>query len=248
MDQLQGKVAIITGGARGIGRSIASRFAEEGARIVIFDKFFPDDFNAYADGLRARGTEVVVEEVDVTSTESVEAACDRVAAQCGSIDILVNNAGITRDKLILRMKDEDWDAVLTVNLKGAFTMSRAVAKKMIRQTGGKIINITSVVGVIGNAGQANYAASKAGMIGLAKSLAKELASRNICVNCIAPGFVETEMTHVLTEEQQAAFLNVIPLRRACRPDEIAAVAVFLASKNSDYITGQVLCVDGGMVM
>jgi 3-oxoacyl-[acyl-carrier protein] reductase len=248
MNVLQDKVAIITGGARGIGRAITTALAAEGARVVIFDKFFPDDFAAYADSLRAGGVDVHAEEVDVTDTAAAEAACDGIAERLGSIDILVNNAGITRDKLILRMKEEDWDSVLAVNLKGTFNMSRAVAKKMVRQSSGKMINIASVVGVVGNAGQSNYAASKAGMIGFSKSLAKELAGRSINVNCIAPGFVETEMTHVLTDEQKELFLRVIPMKRSCSPEEVANVVVFLASKNSDYITGQVLCVDGGMVM
>ncbi len=248
MKTLQDKVAIITGGARGIGRAIVTALAEEGARVVIFDKFFPEDFDAYVASLRAAGVDVHHEAVDVTDTAGTEAACDAIAEQLGSIDILVNNAGITRDKLIMRMKDEDWDAVLAVNLKGTFNMSRAVAKRMVRQSSGKIINIASVVGVMGNAGQSNYAASKAGMIGFSKSLAKELAGRSINVNCIAPGFVETEMTHVLTDEQKELFLRVIPMKRSCAPAEIAGVVVFLASPKSDYITGQVLCVDGGMIM
>jgi 3-oxoacyl-[acyl-carrier protein] reductase len=248
MSQLKEKTAIITGGARGIGRAIVQQFADEGAAIAIFDVAFPDDFEEFADGLRGRGVKLASYTVDITDGESVDEACTKVVEEFGSIDILVNNAGITRDKLLLRMGDADWDMVMAVNLKGSFLMTRSVAKTMVRQRKGKIVNISSVVGVMGNAGQANYAASKAGMIGLTKSTAKELAGRNINVNAVAPGYVETEMTHVLSDEQRKAFLSVIPLKRGCSPQEIADTVTFLASEKSDYITGQVINVDGGMIM
>jgi len=248
MDQLRDQVAIITGGGRGIGRAIARAFAEEGAHVAIFDRAFPDDFPTFVESLKALGKNVVSKAVDITSTPATETACDEVVKELGRIDILVNNAGITRDKLMIRMSDEEWDAVLTVNLKGAFITTRAVSRIMMRQRKGKIVNVSSVVGLMGNVGQSNYAASKAGLIGLTKSAAKELAARNITVNAIAPGFVETEMTAVLSEEQRAAFLNVIPLRRGCKPEEVAGVVVFLASPRAEYITGQVLAIDGGMTM
>ncbi len=248
MSLLQDKIALVTGGARGIGRAIVENFAQEGAHVVVLDKSFPADFESFAESLRTEGRQITGKEVDITSITDAERACDETLAQYGRIDILVNNAGITRDKLLMRMSDDDWDAVMNVNLKGAFTMTRAVVKHMARQRGGKIVNISSVVGVIGNAGQANYAASKAGLIGFTKSVAKEFAGRNVNVNAIAPGFVETEMTAVLTEEQRAAFLGVIPLKRGCTPAEVAGVVAFFASEKSAYITGQVLCVDGGMVM
>ena len=248
MSMLQDNVAIVTGGGRGIGRAIVRAFVEEGANVAIFDVAFPDDFESFAEEMRATGRTIVAKKVDITNTEQVEQSCSEVAEQLGRIDVLVNNAGITRDKLLLRMSDEDWDLVQTVNLKGAFLLTRAVAKVMMRQRSGKIVNISSVVGVMGNAGQANYSASKAGMIGLTKSTAKELAGRNINVNAVAPGYVETEMTHVLSEEQRQAFLGVIPLKRGCTPAEIADTVIFLASPKSAYITGQVINVDGGMIM
>lgn len=248
MDQLRDQVALVTGGGRGIGRAIARTFVEEGAHVAIFDRAFPDDFQTFVDTLTAGGRKVISKAVDITNTQAAEKACDEVVAELGRIDILVNNAGITRDRLLVRMSDEEWDAVLTVNLKGAFIMTRAASRIMMRQRKGKIINVSSVVGLIGNAGQGNYAASKAGLIGLTKSAAKELASRNIAVNAIAPGFVLTEMTDALSEEQRAAFLNVIPLRRGCKPEEVAGVVAFLASSRADYITGQVIAIDGGMTM
>jgi 3-oxoacyl-[acyl-carrier protein] reductase len=245
---LKNKIAVITGGGRGIGRAIASDFLNEGADVIVLDKFYPDDFESYADGFRKNGKKIISKTADVTDTKAVEQICEEIVKESGRIDILVNNAGITRDKLIMRMTEEDWDAVLAVNLKGAFNMMRVVSRIMARQRYGKIINISSVVGVMGNAGQGNYAASKAGLIGLSKSVAKELAGRNVNVNCIAPGYVETEMTAQLTQEQRDAFLNVIPMKRGCKPEEIAGVVSFLASEKSDYITGQVIPVDGGMVM
>jgi len=245
---LNNKIAIVTGGARGIGRAIVDELISNGATAIIFDKFFPDDFENYLKTVNAEKQAVVHKEVDITSSTKVENLIEEIISQFGRIDILVNNAGITRDRLLIRMTDEDWDAVLAVNLKGAFITTKAVSRIMARQRAGKIINISSVVGIMGNAGQANYAASKAGLIGFSKSVAKELASRNVTVNCVAPGYVETEMTAALTEEQKNAFLNIIPLKRPCKPSEIAGVVAFLASEKADYITGQVIVVDGGMVM
>ncbi len=245
---LQNKIAIITGGARGIGRAIAEDFISEGADIVILDKFFPDDFESWINSKASSGKKILSRTVDVTNTSDTEQVCGELAKELGRIDILVNNAGITRDKLIMRMAEDDWDSVLAVNLKGAFNMMKALSMIMIKQKGGKIINISSVVGLMGNAGQSNYSASKAGLIGLSKSIAKELASRNINVNCVAPGFVETDMTAKLNDEQRTAMLSVVPLKRASQPSEIAGVVSFLASEKANYITGQCIAVDGGMVM
>lgn len=245
---LEGKTALITGGARGIGRAIAEEFLNEGADVAILDKFFPDDFESWVQSISGSGRKVISRSLDVTSTKETEQVSIELAKEMGKVDILVNNAGITRDRLIMRMSEEDWDTVLAVNLKGAFNMMRALSMIMAKQRNGKIVNISSVVGVMGNAGQSNYSASKAGLIGLSKSVAKELASRNVCVNCVAPGFVETEMTAKLNDEQRAAMLKVVPMKRTSQPSEIAGVVSFLASNKADYITGQVLCVDGGMVM
>lgn len=247
-ETLKNKIALITGGGRGIGRAIATEFLNEGAEVIVIDKFYPDDFEAYVESQKNNGRKVSSKTVDITDTKAVEQVCEEIAKESGRIDILVNNAGITRDRLLMRMTEEDWDAVLTVNLKGAFNTMRVVTKIMARQKYGKIINISSIVGLKGNAGQGNYAASKAGLIGLSKSVAKEFASRNINVNCVAPGYVETDMTAQLTQEQKDAFLNEIPMKRGCKPEEIAGVVLFLASDKAGYITGQVLPIDGGLVM
>ena len=245
---LNDKIGVITGGARGIGWAIAEEFVNEGSDVVILDKFFPDNFNDKVNELAQKGRKVLSKSVDVTNTNDTQKIIEEIASEHGRIDILVNNAGITRDRLVIRMTEDEWDAVIAVNLKGAFNTMRVVSKIMARQRYGKIVNISSVVGLMGNFGQANYAASKAGLIGLSKSVAKELAARNINVNCVAPGFVETEMTHQLTDEQKLALLNLVPLKRPSKPSEIAGIVAFLASDRANYITGQVIAVDGGMVM
>jgi 3-oxoacyl-[acyl-carrier protein] reductase len=245
---LKDNTAIITGGARGIGYAIAEEFVNEGADVVLFDVSFPEDLDTKAELLRNKGRKVIPKVVDITNTNAAQQAVEEVVAEFGKIDILVNNAGITRDRLLVRMSEEDWDSVLAVNLKGSFNTIRTVSRFMAKQRSGKIINISSVVGIMGNTGQANYAASKAGVIGLTRSVAKELASRNVNVNCVAPGFVETEMTAKLSNEQRVALLNLIPLKRGSKPEEIAGIVAFLASVKANYITGQVIRVDGGMVM
>ncbi len=248
MELLQDNVAIVTGGARGIGRAIVNELVNDGAHVAVFDKAFPAEFEQFAEALRRTGRTVKPVQVDITNTAATEKVCDEIATEFGRIDILVNNAGITRDKILPRMTEEEWDTVLNVNLKGAFNTIRVVGRTMMRQRRGKIINISSVVGLIGNVGQANYAASKAGLFGLTKSVAKELAGRNVNVNCVAPGFVETEMTAALSQEQRTALLNQVPLKRTSRPEEIAGIVAFLASEKAAYITGQVIAVDGGMTM
>ncbi len=249
MEQLlKDKTAVITGGARGIGFAIAEEFVNEGADVILLDIAFPEEFNDKAELMRKKGRKVIAKTVDITNTNATQQAIEEAAAEFGKVDILVNNAGITRDRLLVRMTEEDWDTVINVNLKGCFNTIRTVSRYMAKQRSGKIINISSVVGLIGNFGQANYAASKSGLIGLTKSVAKELASRNVNVNCIAPGFVETEMTAKLTNEQRLALLNLVPLKRGSNPEEIAGIVAFLASEKANYITGQVISVDGGMVM
>ncbi len=246
--RLLNKVALITGGGRGIGRAIVTDFLINGSDVVILDKIYPSDFSSYIDEMSVHGRKIIHKEADITDYESTQKIIDEIASVTGRIDILVNNAGITRDKLLIRMTEEDWDAVIKVNLKGAFNTIKPVTRIMAKQRSGKIVNISSVVGIMGNVGQVNYSASKAGLIGLTKSVAKEFAARNINVNCVAPGYVETEMTAQLTEEQRNAFINIIPLKRGCKPEEVAKVVTFLSSSDSDYITGQVICVDGGMIM
>lgn len=239
------KTAIVTGGTRGIGKAIVERFLADGFTVAFTGRSEESVAKAMA-GLpeKARGFAC-----DVADAVAVKTLFDQVIKEYGQIDVLVNNAGITRDGLVMRMKPEQWDEVLNTNLKGAFLCAQAVARPMMKNPeGGRIINISSVIGLMGNAGQANYAASKAGLIGLTKSLAKEFASRNILVNAIAPGFIETDMTSVLSEEMQKQILAQIPLGRMGTADQIAAACSFLAGPDSSYITGQVLTVDGGMVM
>lgn len=247
MGCLDGKVALVTGAGRGIGRAVAEKLASEGADLALCDVKVEwlADTEAAVKGL---GRKTVSVAADVSKAAEVDAAVDAVQAACGRIDILVNNAGITRDGYLARMSEEDWDAVLDINLKGTFLMSKAVAKLMMKQKSGNIINIASIIGLIGNAGQCNYAASKAGAIALTKSTAKELASRNIRANAIAPGFIETKMTEALPEEIRKKMLDAIPMRRFGLPADIAHAVLFLASDASAYLTGQVLSVNGGMVM
>ncbi len=246
--RLENKVAIVTGAGRGIGRAIALRFANEGARVAIVSR---TETNAQktANEINASRTDAAkAYAVDVSNHSEVQKIGEQILKDFGRVDILVNNAGVTRDALSMRMSQEDWDFVLNTNLKGAFNFVQAVQRPMIKQRSGRIINISSVIGLIGNAGQTNYAASKAGLIGLTKSLAKELASRNITVNAVAPGYVATDMTNVLSNEIQKSIQDKIPLKRVGTPEEIAAAVAFLASADANYITGQVLCVDGGIVM
>ena len=248
MAVLENKVALITGGARGIGRAIALAFASEGAHVAFSDIELGSAAQEVVDLIRAKGVKAIALQSDVRDFALTQSVVDSVIKEFQRIDILVNNAGITRDNLLLRMTEEDWDLVIDTNLKGSFNYCRAVSRQMMSQREGKIINISSIVGVIGNPGQVNYSASKAGVIGLTKTLAKELASRNIQVNAVAPGFVETAMTEKLTPQQREALLNIIPMKRTAQPGEIASVVVFLASPAARYITGQVLCVDGGIAI
>ena len=245
---LQNKVAIVTGASRGIGREIALKFAREGAKVVLAARSI-DQLNLLSDEIKAAGfPEPYVVPVDVSKEDSIQSLVDSVIDKWNQIDILVNNAGITRDGLLVRMSEQEWDEVMNANLKGAFLGTKAVAKPMMRQRHGRIINIASVIGLVGNAGQANYAASKAGIIALTKSAAKELASRNILVNAVAPGFIQTEMTDKLPEAVKNGILQAIPLKKYGSAADVADSAVFLASDMSNYMTGQVLTVDGGMVM
>lgn len=243
------KVIVVTGGTAGIGRSIAYHFAKQGAKVYIFGSNQERGETAEKELRELAGIDTIYfRRVDVAKTSEVETAIEAIIATEGSIDILVNNAGVTRDNLILRMSEDDWDSVINTNLKSVYNTCRAVTRPMMKSRKGKIINISSVIGLTGNAGQVNYAASKSGIIGVTKSLAKELASRNICVNCIAPGFVETRMTEGLTDKLKDTILGTIPLKRMGLPDEIAYAVLFLASDNADYITGQVITVDGGMTI
>ena len=238
------KVVMVTGGAAGIGRVTAENFVKEGAKIAICD-VNPEAGEAAA---KALGPEASFEKVDVADSASVSSWVDGVFEKYGQIDVLVNNAGITRDSLIMRMKEADWDAVISVNLKSAFNCIKAVSKIMVKQRSGRIINLASVVGVMGNPGQANYVASKAGMIGLTKTVARELGARGITVNAVAPGFIETDMTAVLSEKVKESMLSTIPLQRAGIPQDVADAITFLASDQAAYITGQVIHVTGGMYM
>lgn len=246
MKLLENKVALITGAARGIGKALALKFASEGAAIAFTDIREDENFNKTLSELQALGVQAKGYVSNAANFDETHEVVKQIVADFGSIDVLVNNAGITRDGLLLRMSEEQWDAVLTVNLKSAFNFCHAVVPIMMRQKGGSIINMSSVVGVGGNAGQCNYSASKAGMIGLAKSIAKEMGAKGIRANAIAPGFIITEMTGQLSEEIKAQWMKTIPLRRGGTPEDIANVATFLASDMSSYVTGQVIQVDGGM--
>ncbi|OQX53475.1 MAG: beta-ketoacyl-ACP reductase [Candidatus Omnitrophica bacterium 4484_213] len=241
----ENKVALVTGGAQGIGKEIALLFAREGADIAIFE-LNQEALDKTIGEIKALDREGLGVPLDVSNFKEVEQAVQKVVDKFGKISILVNNAGITRDSLLLRMKEEDWDAVLNVNLKGVFNCTKAVSKIMFKEREGKIINISSIIGIRGNVGQANYAASKAGIIGFTKSVAQEFASRNIQVNAIAPGFIQTEMTAKMSEASKQAIINQIPSRRLGEKRDVANLALFLASPNSDYINGEVIRVDGGM--
>lgn len=244
---LKDQVALITGGGRGIGREIALTLGEAGASIAICGRS-EENLEKVSSELRRKGLQCLCLKTDVQKAEEVDQAVKKTLDTYSRIDILVNNAGVTKDNLIARLSEEDWNYVLSVNLRGTFLFIRAVSKIMIKHRKGKIINISSVIGLTGNPGQANYAASKAGIIGLTKSAARELASRNIYVNAVAPGFIETDMTHSLSGETKASVLREIPLGRFGSPKDIAQVVLFLASDHSNYICGQVIVVDGGMVM
>jgi 3-oxoacyl-[acyl-carrier protein] reductase len=246
MNLLEGKNALITGGSRGIGKAIAVAFAQHGANVAFTDIRRDEIMEETEKELRSFGVKAVGYASDASSFDDSERAVDEVAMEFGRIDILVNNAGITRDNLLMRMTEADWDLVIKVNLKSAFNLTKAVQKYMLKQRSGSIVNMSSVVGVSGNAGQANYSASKAGLIGFTKSVAQELGSRHIRCNAIAPGFIETEMTSKLPEDVRKAWAEQIPLRRGGKPEDVAKACVFLASDLSDYITGQVLNVCGGM--
>ena len=245
--KLDGKVAIVTGGARGIGKAIVLTLAHEGANPVIIDVDEQEAIKV-ANEINSIGRNSIAFNVDVSNSAQVEEMVVKVVEKYGHIDILVNNAGITRDALLMRMKEEDWDRVLSINLKGTFNCTRAVMPIMLKQRSGKILNIASIIGIIGNAGQANYAASKGGIIALTKTTAKELASRGINVNAIAPGFIDTTMTQVLNEDWKKKLLEQIPLNRFGNPEDVAKLALFLVSDDSSYITGQVIRIDGGMAM
>ncbi|MDM5295489.1 3-oxoacyl-[acyl-carrier-protein] reductase [Peribacillus simplex] len=245
---LEGKKALVTGASRGIGREVALELARQGADVAINYSGSETKANEVVEEIKALGRKAFAIQCDVANSDSVTSMIKEVIEQFGRVDILVNNAGITRDNLLMRLKEEEWDSVINTNLKGVFLCTKAVTRQMMKQRSGRIINMASIVGVSGNAGQANYVAAKAGVIGLTKTTAKELASRGITVNAIAPGFISTDMTGELPEDVRKAMLDQIPLARFGDPKDIAAVASFLASEASKYMTGQTLHVDGGMVM
>lgn len=247
MNQLENKIAVVTGAGRGIGRAIALKFAAEGASVACVSRSV-DNSEKVAAEVRALGRTAWVYAVDVSDSGAVNIAAEKILADAGRVDILVNNAGVTRDGLLMRMSDEDWDAVLDTNLKGAFLFTKAFTRAFVKQRSGRIINVASVIGLIGNAGQSNYAASKAGLIGFTQSIARELASRSITVNALAPGFIETDMTSVLPPEVKVEIQKKIPMNCFGQADDIASAALFLAGAGARYITGQGLTVDGGMVM
>ncbi len=246
MTLLKGKVALITGASRGIGKAIALKFVQEGADVAFTDIRRDEFMENTEKELQSFGTKVKAYESNAASFEASEATVNQILEEFGKIDILVNNAGITRDNLLMRMSEQEWDMVMNVNLKSVFNLTKQVIRPMMKQRSGSIINISSVVGVFGNAGQSNYSASKAGIIGFTKSIAKELGSRNIRSNALAPGFIETEMTHVLPEEVRKGFLDAIPLKRMGSPEDVANAALYLGSDLSTYISGQVLSVCGAL--
>ena len=245
---LVGKVALVTGGSRGIGRAIALKLAENGADVAINYAGNTAAAEEVKAAIEQMGRKALLIQCSVADTDGVQVMVNQVVKELGRLDILVNNAGITRDGLLMRMKEADWDDVMNTNLKGVYNCSKAVMRTMMKQKSGRIVNMASVVGEMGNAGQANYAAAKAGVIGFTKSLAKEVAFRGITVNAIAPGFIATDMTRVLSDDQKAEMARTIPLGRAGQPEDVANAVLFLASEGAAYITGQVLNVDGGMVM
>lgn len=247
MSQLANQIAVVTGAGRGIGRAIALQFAAEGADVVVISRTAENSAKV-ADEIRAAGRRAWARAVDVADSAAVAAAAEGILAECGRVDVLVNNAGVTRDGLLMRMSEADWDTALDTNLKGAFLFTKAFTRAFARQRGGRIINVASVIGLVGNAGQANYAASKAGLIGFTKSVARELAGRGVTCNALAPGFIETDMTAALDGEIRAGLLKKIPLGAFGRAEDVAGAALFLAGPAARYITGQVLTVDGGMVM
>jgi len=247
MGILDGKVAVITGAARGIGKAIAEELSAAGADIALCD-LKAEWLGETAEAVQKNGRKAVCYSVDVSDAKGVDSTVSEIIKAMGRIDIMVNNAGITKDTLLIRMKEEDWDQVISVNLKGTFLFTKAVARPMMKQEGGVIVNISSIIGLIGNAGQCNYAASKAGVIALTKSAAKELASRGVRVNAVAPGFIETKMTEALSEDIRKKMLEVIPMKRFGTPADVARAVLFLTSEGSSYMTGQVLTVSGGMVM
>jgi len=245
MTKLSGKIALVTGGSRGIGEAIVRRLSAEGATVYFTYNSSPDKASALAQELSVHAVQADVANADSVNN-LIKTVLEHPTNTAKRIDILVNNAGITKDTLVLRMSENDWDSVIDTNLKGAFLTSKAVCKPMMSQRAGKIINIGSIVGITGNAGQVNYAASKAGLIGLTKSFAKELSSRNILVNCVAPGYIDTDMTAKISDEQKKALQSSIPLGRTAQPSEIASVVAFLASDDASYITAQTIVVDGGL--
>jgi len=248
LGKLDGKTAVVTGASRGIGRAIALELAKEGANVVVNYSGSEAKAQEVVEEISKIGSKAIAVQANVADNDSVQNLMKTALEEFGSIDILVNNAGITRDNLLMRMKEDEWDDVINTNLKGVFLCTKAVTRQMMKQRAGRIINIASVVGVMGNAGQANYTAAKAGVIGLTKTTARELAARNILVNAVAPGFIETEMTEVLPEDVKNAMLSQIPLAKFGQAENIAKAVAFLASDDAEYITGQVLHVDGGIAM
>lgn len=245
---MEDKIAVVTGASRGIGRSIALALADAGAHVVVNYAGNAQAAKEVAEAIEQKGRQAIIYQADVADSEQVATMMEEVLKVFGKIDILVNNAGITRDNLLMRMKEEEWDQVIATNLKGVYNCIKAVTRPMMKQRSGRIINISSVVGSVGNPGQANYVAAKAGVIGLTKATAKELASRGITVNAVAPGFIETDMTAKLNEEIQASLLTQIPLQKLGQPNDVAHMVCFLASEKASYVTGQTIHVDGGMFM